>query len=124
MAQGKGKNSGNGRSKKRINNPQVRLVTPALIDSDKRNARRTASASIKKSDPSDSRTPSQKDRDRLLYTSSLRRLAQVTQVVAADVSHVFHNRLTHSFQVAQVGRRLAERLLAVHSEEVAQSDGL
>src|SRR5438094_7939144 len=89
---------------------------PSLIDPEKRNARRHAVASGKKSDPTDSRTPAQKDRDRLLYTSSLRRLAQVTQVVAADVSHVFHNRLTHSLQVAQVGRRLAERLLSVHSE--------
>jgi dGTPase len=95
-----------------------------LIENDKRNDRRRTITREKKPDPNDSRTPAQKDRDRLLYTSSLRRLAQVTQVVAADVSHVFHNRLTHSFQVAQVGRRLAERLLAVHSEEVAQSDGL
>jgi dGTPase len=93
-----------------------------LIDPDKRNARRHTLA--KKSDPSDSRTPAQKDRDRLLYTSSLRRLAQFTQVVAADVSHVFHNRLTHSLQVAQVGRRLAERLLNVHRDVVLLSDGL
>jgi dGTPase len=64
----------------------------------------------KKSDPSDARTDAQKDRDRLLYTSALRRLAKVTQVVAADVGHVFHNRLTHSFQVAQVGLRTAQRL--------------
>ena len=97
---------------------------PSLIDPDKRNARRHTIASAKKSDPTDSRTPAQKDRDRLLYTSSLRRLAQVTQVVAADVSHVFHNRLTHSFQVAQVGRRLAERLLARQSDLVLLSDGL
>lgn len=95
-----------------------------MIDNDKRNDRRRTITREKKPDPNDSRTPAQKDRDRLLYTSSLRRLAQVTQVVAADVSHVFHNRLTHSFQVAQVGRRLAERLLAVHPQEVAQSDGL
>jgi dGTPase len=95
-----------------------------LIDHEKRNDRRRTVTGGRKADPNDFRTPAQKDRDRLLYTSSLRRLAQVTQVVAADVSHVFHNRLTHSFQVAQVGRRLAERLRAVHPEEVTQSDGL
>jgi dGTPase len=78
----------------------------------------------KRPDASDARTPAQKDRDRLLYSSSLRRLAQVTQVVAADVSYVFHNRLTHSLQVAQVGRRLAERLSHVHKEETLHSDGL
>jgi len=37
-------------------------------------------------------------------------LAEVTQVVSADAGHVFHNRLTHSIQVAQVGRRIAEKL--------------
>jgi dGTPase len=95
-----------------------------LIDQTKRNARRHSSTVSRKPDPTDSRSPAQKDRDRLLYSSSLRRLAQITQVVAADVSHVFHNRLTHSFQVAQVGRRLAEKLLKAHSDEIADSDGL
>jgi dGTPase len=32
-------------------------------------------------------------------------------VVSSDEGHVFHNRLTHSLQVAQVGRRIAEKLL-------------
>lgn len=95
-----------------------------MIDLEKRSARRHTVASAMTKDSNDSRSPAQKDRDRLLYTSSLRRLAQVTQVVAADVSHVFHNRLTHSFQVAQVGRRLAERLLTLHGELVPMSDGL
>jgi dGTPase len=59
----------------------------------------------------DNRSPFQRDRDRFLYTSAFRRLAGVTQVVAADEGHVFHNRLTHSLQVAQVARRVAEKLL-------------
>ena len=62
------------------------------------------------STPGDDRTPGQRDRDRILYSSSFRRLAEVTQVVAADSGYVFHNRLTHSLQVSQVGRRLAEKL--------------
>jgi dGTPase len=60
---------------------------------------------------SDNRTPAQRDRDRILYTSAFRRLARVTQVVSAEEGHVFHNRLTHSIQVAQVGRRIAEKLV-------------
>jgi dGTPase len=60
----------------------------------------------------DDRDPAQRDRDRVLYSSSFRRLAEVTQVVAANSGYVFHNRLTHSLQVAQVGRRLAEKLLS------------
>ena len=57
-----------------------------------------------------SRTPGQRDRDRLLYCSAFRRLANVTQVVAADHGYVFHNRLTHTLKVAQIGRRLAEKI--------------
>lgn len=89
-----------------------------------RNARRRSRATGSRADSSDIRTPAQKDRDRLLYSSSLRRLAQVTQVISADVGHVFHNRLTHTLQVAQVGRRLAERLRSVYPDLVALSDGI
>src|SRR6266550_4022465 len=59
----------------------------------------------------DSRSPARRDRDRIIYTSAFRRLVYVTQVASPDYSHVFHNRLTHSLQVAQVGRALAERLV-------------
>lgn len=52
-----------------------------------------------------------RDRDRVLYCSSFRRLAGVTQVVSAAEGHIFHNRLTHSLKVAQVARRLAEMLI-------------
>jgi dGTPase len=64
----------------------------------------------------DYRTFSQRDRDRVLYSSSFRRLAEVTQVVAANSGYVFHNRLTHSLQVAQVGRRIAEKLNGLQPE--------
>jgi len=58
----------------------------------------------------DSRSPARRDRDRIIYTSAFRRLVYVTQVASPDYAHVFHNRLTHSLQVAQVGRAVAERL--------------
>lgn len=69
----------------------------------------------------DDRTPAQRDRDRIVYSSAFRRLAEVTQVVAADSGYVFHNRLTHSLQVAQVGRRLAEKL---HKQGCSLSDDI
>lgn len=59
----------------------------------------------------DQRTEAQCDADRLLYASAFRRLGGVTQVVLAQEGHLFHNRLTHSMKVAQIGRRLAEKLL-------------
>jgi dGTPase len=58
----------------------------------------------------DQRGEFQRDRDRILYSPFFRRLAGVTQVVHAGEGHVFHNRLTHTIKVAQIGRRLAELL--------------
>jgi dGTPase len=40
------------------------------------------------------------------------------------MGYVFHNRLTHSLQVAQVGRRLAERLCPTTDDEGADAIGL
>jgi dGTPase len=61
--------------------------------------------------PGDNRSSFQRDRDRILFTSAFRRLAGVTQVVSSEEGHIFHNRLTHSLEVAQVGRRLTEKLI-------------
>lgn len=54
-----------------------------------------------------------RDRDRILYSSAFLRLGSVTQVASAESGHTFHSRLTHSLKVAQVARRLAERLQAL-----------
>lgn len=57
------------------------------------------------------RSAAQRDRDRVLYSSAFRRLSAVTQVLSADEGFIFHNRLTHSLKVGQVGRRIAEKLV-------------
>jgi dGTPase len=66
----------------------------------------------------DDRNDYQHDRDIILYSSALQRLSTTTQVVSGTSGYVFHNRLTHTLQVAQVGRRLAEKLL-IHQKEFA-----
>ena len=72
----------------------------------------------------DQRNPFQRDRDRILYTSAFRRLGWVTQVVSSWEGEPFHNRLTHTLEVAQIGRRLAEKLIAEQPKEAKALGGL
>lgn len=69
------------------------------------------------------RSPFQRDRDRILYSSSFRRLALITQVVSPQESARVHNRLTHVLKVAQVGRRLSERLIRQTDESIVEGLG-
>lgn len=59
----------------------------------------------------DQRSQSEKDGDRILYSSAFRRLTGVTQVVSVSETALFHNRLTHTIKVAQLAERLAQDLV-------------
>lgn len=54
------------------------------------------------------RTPYERDFDRLIFSSAFRRLQDKTQVFPLPGPVLVHNRLTHSLEVASVGRSLGK----------------
>ncbi|EYS92015.1 deoxyguanosinetriphosphate triphosphohydrolase-like protein [Bartonella bacilliformis str. Heidi Mejia] len=63
---------------------------------------------------STTRTPFQRDRDRIIHSNAFRRLKHKTQVFIADESDHYRTRLTHSIEVSQIARTLAR---ALHLDE-------
>jgi len=61
------------------------------------------------------RTVYQRDRDRIIHAEAFRKLEYKTQVFVNDEGDYYRTRLTHTLEVAQIGRTLA-RALGVNQE--------
>lgn len=69
--------------------------------------------------PDDYRSAFQIDRDRIIYSTAFRRLQSKTQVFVSGEFDFYRTRLTHSIEVAQIGRSICQ-FLQVQGDPLAE----
>lgn len=79
------------------------LAPYAVSDNNSRGRRHPENAAVHRSE-------FQRDRDRIVHSTAFRRLEYKTQVFVNHEGDLFRTRLTHSLEVAQIGRSIARAL--------------
>ena len=80
------------------------FIAPWAVDPDESRGRLIPEHS------SPTRTPFQRDRDRIIHSTAFRRLAHKTQVFVPHEGDHYRTRLTHTIEVGQIARALARAL--------------
>ena len=83
--------------------PDAGLAPYAALERNSRGRRRPEP-------PADWRGAFQRDRDRIIHSNAFRRLVYKTQVFINHEGDMYRTRLTHSIEVAQIGRSVASAL--------------
>ena len=70
---------------------------------------------FKENDSDHNRSPYERDRSRVIHSSSFRKLKYKTQVFIESESDYYRTRLTHSLEVSQISRSIC-RLLKLNED--------
>src|ERR1700748_723619 len=101
-------------------NPSLRALSGAMSDVACDPAR--SGGRLSPEDEADTRSPFQRDRDRIVHCAAFRRLKYKTQVFVYHEGDNYRTRLTHSIEVAQIARSIA-RVLRL-DEDLAEAVAL
>ena len=81
-----------------------------LLNSERRKPKTDKPQQAEKSKPIDARTEIERDYDRILFSTPVRRLADKTQVFPLERNDSVRTRLTHSYEVSNLARSLGVTL--------------